>query len=86
MSENKIKAVATIKEEIFSDLIFNPNPYIITVDTYDKPICAYSLCRKSSDNTSAEFLLVKTLKNYDEFVEEVTNLSKYFSAEIHGSL
>lgn len=56
-----------------------PYDFILSVDTYDKPICAYALFKRTVGEIP-ECITIKTMNDYDSFVEEVENLQKYFNA------
>tara|TARA_R110000772_G_scaffold1095_5_gene3882 strand:+ start:1554 stop:1856 length:303 start_codon:yes stop_codon:yes gene_type:complete len=58
--------------------------YYIGVDCHDNDALAYCMCM-NIDNDST-FILMKTMKDKDKFKEEVTNLSRYFNAEICGEI
>ncbi len=67
-------------KEFFNHISTDKCEYLIGIDTYDKYVSAYSLCRII--NGKIEILLVKSITDKKEFKEQVKNLSKYFSAEI----
>ena len=52
--------------------------FIVSVDTYDKPICAYALFRRTENGL--ECINVKSMNDYESFKDEVENLTKYFNA------
>ena len=54
--------------------------FIIGVDTYDKKNNAYCLTMKFDKTTF--ILLSKTIRDENEFQDEVENLQKYFDATI----
>ncbi len=57
--------------------------YVMGVDTYDKDALAYCLSRKVDG--VIEILLCKTMRDENEFKQEVENLSKYFNADVFRS-
>lgn len=57
-----------------------PPKHIIGVDTQDKDKNAYCLTRHF--NGTVEILLSKTIRDENEFQDEVENLQKYFDAII----
>ena len=57
--------------------------YAIGVDTYDKKALAYCLSRKVDG--VVEILLCKTMRDENEFKQEVENLAKYFNADVFRS-
>jgi hypothetical protein len=62
------------------EIIQNPY-YIIGLDTsYDKDSFSYCLFRKVNGIT--EILLSKTMRDQNEFNQEVNNLAKYFNYNI----
>ena len=56
--------------------------FVIGVDTYDKKRLAYCIVRKFGSETVV--MHQKTMKDEDEFREEVRNLAKYFNADTLG--
>jgi hypothetical protein len=58
--------------------------FIIGVNTYDKDIFAYSLI--GVVNGVFEVINSKVLKDKEQFMDEVKNMSKYFNAKIVGDL
>lgn len=72
--ESESQLVFSLKKE-------NPTKepkYIIGIDTYDKNNSAYCLMKKNEDHI--EVLLAKTIRDENEFKEEVENIAKYFNA------
>jgi len=59
--------------------------FVLSVDTLDKPICAYALFKRTVGEFP-ECITIKTMKDYDSFVEEVNNIQKYFNATLVGFL
>lgn len=57
--------------------------YVIGVDTYDKDALAYCFGRKVDG--VFEIMLAKTMRNENEFKQEVENLAKYFNADVFRS-
>jgi hypothetical protein len=57
--------------------------YVMGVDTYDKDALAYCLIRKVDG--VVEILLCKTMRDENEFKQEVENLAKYFNADVFRS-
>ncbi len=57
--------------------------YAMGVDTYDKDALSYCLSRKIDG--VVEILLCKTMRNENEFKQEVENLAKYFNADVFSS-
>lgn len=62
-----------------------PCDFILSVDAMDKPICAYALFKRTVGEIP-ECITVKTMNDYDSFVEEINNLQKYFNATMVGFL
>ncbi len=54
--------------------------YSIGVDQYDKNVNVYCLIKKFNGET--EIIIQKTIRDEDEFKQEVDNLAKYFNAKI----
>lgn len=54
--------------------------YVIGVDTYDKDALAYCFGRKVDG--VFEIILIKTMRDENEFKQEVENLAKYFNADV----
>lgn len=57
--------------------------YVICIDTYDKDVLVYCFGRKV--DKTIEIMLTKTMRNENEFKQEVENLAKYFNANIFQS-
>lgn len=57
--------------------------YLIGIDTYDKDALAYCFGRKVDG--VFEIMLAKTMRDENEFKQEVENLAKYFNADIFSS-
>lgn len=57
--------------------------YVIGVDTYDKDALAYCFGRKVDG--VFEIMLSKTMRDENEFKQEVENLAKYFNADVFRS-
>lgn len=57
--------------------------YVMGIDTYDKDALAYCLGRKVDG--VFEIMLVKTMRDENEFKQEVENLAKYFNADVFRS-
>ena len=57
--------------------------YVIGVDAYDKDALAYCFGRKVDG--VFEIMLAKTMRNENEFNQEVENLAKYFNADVFRS-
>lgn len=76
---NSIFPLALVEERI-AKLKANPPRYYIGTDTYDKGNYAYSLMVKVGNESRV--VLANTRHNEDDFNEEVSNLAKYFNAEI----
>ena len=76
MSENDTLVFKNLPET-------KPCDFILSVDTYDKPICAYALY-KITVGEIPECITTKTMNDYESFVEEVKNLQKYFNAKQVG--
>jgi hypothetical protein len=75
----KAKETENIKTNFLSIDGEIPNPkckYGLWVDTYNKNQQAFCLIRDV--NGAKEVILSKVMKNKEEFVEQVNNLSKYF--------
>ena len=53
------------------------------VDTYDKDALAYCFGRKVDG--VFEIMLTKTMRDENEFKQEVENLAKYFNADVFRS-
>jgi hypothetical protein len=69
------------KNNKISEKISTTEPYyLIGIDTYDKDMFCYCLCRKISNCT--EILLSKKLKDKKEFYNEIEHIAKYFNADI----
>lgn len=62
-----------------------PCDFVLSVDTMDKSICAYALFKRTVGEIQ-ECITVKTMNDYDSFIEEITNLQKYFNATLVGFL
>tara|TARA_R100000541_G_C1868980_1_gene80495 strand:- start:56 stop:349 length:294 start_codon:yes stop_codon:yes gene_type:complete len=57
--------------------------YVMGVDTYDKDALAYCFGRKVDG--VFEIILAKTMRDENEFKQEVENLAKYFNADVFRS-
>lgn len=57
--------------------------YVMGVDTYDKDALAYCFSRKVDG--VFEIMLTKTMRDENEFKQEVENLAKYFNADVFRS-
>lgn len=57
--------------------------YVMGVDTYDKNAFAYCFGRKVDG--VFEIMLSKTMRDENEFNQEVENLAKYFNADVFRS-
>lgn len=57
--------------------------YVMGVDTYDKDALAYCFGRKVDG--VFEIMLSKTMRDENEFNQEVENLAKYFNADVFRS-
>ena len=57
--------------------------YVMGVDTYDKDALAYCFGRKVDG--VFEVMLSKTMRDENEFKQEVENLAKYFNADVFRS-
>ena len=57
--------------------------YVIGVDTYDQDALAYCFGRKVDG--VFEIMLAKTMRDENEFKQEVENLAKYFNADVFRS-
>ena len=57
--------------------------YVMGVDTYDKDALAYCFGRKVDG--VFEIMLSKTMRDKNEFKQEVENLAKYFNADVFRS-
>lgn len=62
-----------------------PYDFVLSVDTIDKQICAYALFKRTVGEIP-ECVTIKTMNDYDLFIEEVNNLQKYFNATMVGFL
>ena len=62
-----------------------PCDFVLSVDTMDKPICYYALFKRTVGEIP-ECVTIKTMNDYDSFIEEVNNLQKYFNAKMVGFL
>lgn len=71
--DNALLEKATIKN----------HEYVMGVDTYDKDALAYCLSRKVDG--VVEILLCKTMRDENEFKQEIENLAKYFNADVFRS-
>lgn len=60
----------------------NKYRFTIGADMYTDNSYAYCLSR-ISDKYVAELILLKTMRNLEEFKEEVSNIAKYFNANIY---
>ena len=78
MSENELLVFKNLPE-------VKPCDFVLSVDTMDKPICAYALFKRTVGEIP-ECITVKTMNDYDSFIEEITNLQKYFNATLVGFL
>jgi Rod binding domain-containing protein len=58
--------------------------YVMGVDTYDKDALAYCFGRKVDG--VFEIMLTKTMRDENEFKQEVENLAKYFNADVFRSV
>ena len=57
--------------------------YIIGVDSnYSENVFAYCLIRHCEDDKSTDIILSKTMNDKNSFQSEVSNLVKYFDAEL----
>lgn len=63
-------------------IIKNPE-YVMGVDTYDKDALTYCFGRKVDG--VFEIILAKTMRDENEFKQEVENLAKYFNANVFRS-
>ena len=54
--------------------------YVMGVDTYDKDALTYCFGRKVDG--VFEIMLAKTMRDENEFKQEVENLAKYFNANV----
>ena len=89
MKKNETQSLQ--KHNVNSGFVFDPTlldklkddapTYSIGVDTHDEKSLAYCFCRHL--NGKADLLLAKTMRSKKQFKEEVSNLSKYFNAEIY---
>lgn len=57
--------------------------YVMGVDTYDKNALAYCFGRKIDG--VFEIMLAKTMRDENEFKQEVENLAKYFNTDVFRS-
>ena len=57
--------------------------YVMGVDTYEKDALAYCFGRKVDG--VFEIILAKTMRDENEFKQEVENLAKYFNADVFRS-
>lgn len=57
--------------------------YVMGIDTYDKDALAYCFGRKVDG--VFEIMLAKTMRDENEFKQEVENLAKYFNADVFRS-
>ena len=57
--------------------------YVIGIDTYDQDALAYCFGRKVDG--VFEIMLSKTMRDENEFKQEVENLAKYFNADVFRS-
>ena len=57
--------------------------YVMGVDTYDKDALAYCFGRKVDG--VFDIMLTKTMRDENEFKQEVENLAKYFNADVFRS-
>ena len=57
--------------------------YVMGVDTYDKDAFTYCFGRKVDG--VFEIMLTKTMRDENEFKQEVENLAKYFNADVFWS-
>jgi hypothetical protein len=57
--------------------------YVMGIDTYDKDTLTYCFGRKVDG--VFEIMLAKTMRDENEFKQEVENLAKYFNADVFWS-
>ena len=68
---------------LLDKVIIKQPEYVIGVDTYDKNALAYCFGRKVDG--VFEIMLSKTMRDENEFKQEVENLAKYFNADVFRS-
>ena len=70
-------------KELLEKATIKQPEYVMGVDTYDKDALAYCFGRKVDG--VFEIMLSKTMRNEDQFKQEVENLAKYFNADVFSS-
>lgn len=92
MKEEKSKEMAISRsisgsflfdKALLDKAIIKQPEYVIGVDTYDKEAFAYCFGRKVDG--VFEIMLAKTMRDENEFKQEVENLTKYFNANVFRS-
>ena len=70
-------------KSLLEKAIIKQPEYVMGVDTYDKDAHAYCFGRKVDG--VFEIMLSKTMRDEDQFKQEVENLAKYFNADVFSS-
>lgn len=81
--QNEIQSIS--RNFLFDKALLNKatikqSEYFISVDTYDEDAPAYCFGRKVDG--VFEIILAKTMRDENEFKQEVDNLAKYFNADV----
>jgi len=92
-NSNEPQNLAFLKGAVIGSFLFNKAllekaiikqpEYIMGVDTYDKDALAYCFGRKVDG--VFEIMLSKTMRDENEFKQEVENLAKHFNADVFRS-
>lgn len=85
MNENKKSLPNNISSYVFDKLLLNtvhikPQYYVMGVDTCDKDALTYCLSKKVDGNI--EIIMCKTIRDKNEFEDEVKILANIFDATI----
>jgi hypothetical protein len=67
-------------KELLEKATIKQPEYVMGVDTYDKDTLVYCFGRKVDG--VFEVMLSKTMRDENEFKQEVENLAKYFNADV----
>lgn len=76
-------SIHKIDKALLDKVTIKQPEYVMGVDTYDKDALAYCFGRKVDG--VFEIMLSKTMRDENEFKQEIENLAKYFNADVFRS-
>lgn len=80
LPENNVNSNFLFDKSLLEKVVVKEPEYVIGIDTYDEKVPTYCFGRKI--NGVFEIMLSKTIRDQNEFKQEVDNLAKYFNATV----